>query len=304
MTSTSKIRELLTSRVYASHDFLLFITNKLNSSLHQHPALQLNISLSGETIGVDNEIDQLQGTCIVIGSNQPHRISSHCRWQAVLLLAQQSSLACNLQRYFLSNGQFGCAVTNAYIEELRLALISLIQKPEHMTTLDNDIYIILKTLNNITAGTPGRPNQHVVKIFNQLDKRHSINIPHTKLAAAVSLSDSHLSHLFREETGATLRRYKLWQKTLSGANYILEGKTITEASLESGFADTAHFSRSFKRQFGILPSELKQHSQEVFWIDGDSEALLATKLNSANAEDTQRDPSSDGFYARRVQDDE
>lgn len=287
MTSMSSIRELLSSRVYASSDFLLFITNKLNSSLHQHPALQLNISLSGENIGVDNDIHQFEGAAVLIGSNQPHRISSNCRWQAVLLLPQQSALACNLEKYFLPDGQFGCALAREYTQDLHNALIALMQKPQRTSKFGNDIYAILKILKNISAANQAKPNQRLVKIFNQLDKAHSINLSHTKLAAAVSLSDSHLSHLFRETTGATLRSYKLWQKTLSGANFILEGKTITEASIESGFADTAHFSRSFKRQFGILPSELKQHSQEVFWIDANSDTLLTTASRSTNPQDVQ-----------------
>lgn len=266
MTSMSSTRELLTTQAYANNNFLLFITNKLNSERHQHPAVQLNISLSDEAICVDNDIDQVTGHYLLIGGNQPHRISSNCSWQAVLLLADQSALAVNLQKHFLPRGEFSCVLASENMQDLRNALLSLRQISQNVSQVSQHIYTILNTLNKLAVEHPSKPNKRIVKIFNQLGEHRNVNISHAKLAAAVALSDSHLSHLFREETGMTLRSYKLWQRTLNGTNLILEGKTITEASIESGFADTAHFSRSFKQRFGISPSTLKKHAQKVFWI--------------------------------------
>lgn len=52
----------------------------------------------------------------------------------------------------------------------------------------------------------------------------------------------------------------LLEKRLLHANYLLgsRGKTISEAAFESGFENTSHFSRCFKKSFGIAPSLVKQ----------------------------------------------
>ena len=36
-----------------------------------------------------------------------------------------------------------------------------------------------------------------------------------------------------------------------------DGASLTEAAHEAGFADSAHFSRTFRRMFGLAPSSLR-----------------------------------------------
>jgi len=55
----------------------------------------------------------------------------------------------------------------------------------------------------------------------------------------------------------------LLEKRLLNAKNILDNnptKTIGEAAFECGFESTAHFSRSFKKQFGVNPSSIKNIS--------------------------------------------
>jgi AraC-like DNA-binding protein len=37
---------------------------------------------------------------------------------------------------------------------------------------------------------------------------------------------------------------------------VLAGHSLTEAAYQGGFADAAHFSRTFRRMFGLPPSQL------------------------------------------------
>lgn len=51
----------------------------------------------------------------------------------------------------------------------------------------------------------------------------------------------------------------LLEKRLSHAHHLLSnmGKSVSEASFESGFENISHFSRAFKEVYGIPPAELK-----------------------------------------------
>jgi AraC-like DNA-binding protein len=78
----------------------------------------------------------------------------------------------------------------------------------------------------------------------------------TEIAAAAHISVRHLHRLF-SSTGSTLgdciRARRLEQCRNDLANPRLRSKTITEIAFFWGFSDSAHFSRSFRRQFGICP---------------------------------------------------
>lgn len=53
----------------------------------------------------------------------------------------------------------------------------------------------------------------------------------------------------------------LLRKRLEHAHYLLStlGQTVGEASFESGFENTTHFSRVFSKHFGVTPASVKQH---------------------------------------------
>ncbi len=72
----------------------------------------------------------------------------------------------------------------------------------------------------------------------------------------VFLSLSRFQHLFKEQTGTTLSRFSLWQRTLTAINYITQGHSFTKAAIEAGFSDGAHFSRMVKKTFGLTMSDM------------------------------------------------
>ncbi|RHX95832.1 hypothetical protein DLM76_02320 [Leptospira yasudae] len=87
----------------------------------------------------------------------------------------------------------------------------------------------------------------------------------SELASRVKLSPGRFRHLFREETNITFSGYKLWLKT-GKAILSLAGKPeLTAAAYEGGFSDQAHFSRIFRRSFGMSPSDFAKN-QDRFQI--------------------------------------
>ncbi|HEV7977413.1 helix-turn-helix domain-containing protein [Amycolatopsis sp.] len=77
-----------------------------------------------------------------------------------------------------------------------------------------------------------------------------------ELATRAGLSTSRFLHLFREHTGTSFRRYRLWARMLRAGTELAGGHDLTFAAAEAGFASPSHFSDSFHAMFGLRPSRL------------------------------------------------
>ncbi len=76
------------------------------------------------------------------------------------------------------------------------------------------------------------------------------------LAATVGLSESRFLHLFRQETGSSLRRYRLWSRLTRAGAEIGAGQSLTMAAVEAGFTSPSHLSDRFKSTFGLSATAL------------------------------------------------
>ncbi|MFG3421651.1 helix-turn-helix transcriptional regulator [Micromonospora sp. NPDC048063] len=77
-----------------------------------------------------------------------------------------------------------------------------------------------------------------------------------EVARAVHLSQSRLSHLFRQELGLPFRAYVRWERLRTALLLLSSGGSLTQAAHEAGFADSSHLTRVFRSMFGLAPSEL------------------------------------------------
>jgi AraC-like DNA-binding protein len=79
-----------------------------------------------------------------------------------------------------------------------------------------------------------------------------------ELAASVGLSESRFLHLFRQEMGSSLRRYRLWSRLMRAGTQIAAGQNLTTAAAEAGFASPSHLADRFKATFGLSATALLQ----------------------------------------------
>ncbi|MDX1874451.1 helix-turn-helix domain-containing protein [Mycolicibacterium sp. 120266] len=77
-----------------------------------------------------------------------------------------------------------------------------------------------------------------------------------ELAAAAGLSESRFLHLFRQETGSSLRRYRLWSRLIRAGAELAAGHSLTTAAVEAGFASPSHLADRFKTTFGLSATQL------------------------------------------------
>lgn len=62
-----------------------------------------------------------------------------------------------------------------------------------------------------------------------------------------------LARQFRKVLGTSPHRYLLMRRLERARQMIAKGESLAGAALETGFADQAHFTRHFKRAYGITP---------------------------------------------------
>lgn len=79
------------------------------------------------------------------------------------------------------------------------------------------------------------------------------------LARECGLSSFRLAHLFRRSTGASLHAWRIRLRLHAALEVLREspGCDLTELALDLGFSSHSHFSASFRRCFGVAPSELR-----------------------------------------------
>jgi AraC family transcriptional regulator len=75
-------------------------------------------------------------------------------------------------------------------------------------------------------------------------------------AEGIYLSESRLRHLFVEQTGIPFKTYLLWLRLISALDHYARGNSLTQAAHAAGFSDSAHFSRTFRRTFGLPATTL------------------------------------------------
>lgn len=76
-----------------------------------------------------------------------------------------------------------------------------------------------------------------------------------EISERVCLSTYRFSHLFKQQTGVSFKKFVLYTKLVKSLKSICESKNFTHSSYYGGFADQAHFTRTYYKAFGILPSQ-------------------------------------------------
>ena len=107
------------------------------------------------------------------------------------------------------------------------------------------------TLFGIADSMPQINDERVISAMNYIRKESSEKISCREVAEVVHLSPGRFSHLFKNRVGMTFAAYVIYQRIMRAYALMLQGKSITEAALMTGFSSSAHFADVNRRVFGI-----------------------------------------------------
>ena len=108
-----------------------------------------------------------------------------------------------------------------------------------------------------TADSATPPHDALMqRLLDELPRPLPEKITARQMAQVVHLSPSRFQHRFVQHTGMAVRTYLRWLRLLTALTAIARGASLTQSAVEAGFADAAHFSRTFRRHFGFAPRHL------------------------------------------------
>jgi AraC family transcriptional regulator len=100
------------------------------------------------------------------------------------------------------------------------------------------------------------------RILELMDARADDTLTLTELAGEAGLSPTHFARAFKESVGRAPHQHLIAVR-LERARRLLESPqaALSDVAARAGFADQAHLTRLFKRQFGVTPGAFAQRSR-------------------------------------------
>ena len=239
------------SYLYVWSGFALFYSPSLVNTSHTHYAASLLHSFGNpiELEGANG--DKLHMQSVFLPSNYHHKLKSDSPL-LILQIDPDSPEYAPLRK-----------LSETKPTDISGKLESILER-EMQTPLNssNGITLIRKILsyvgeNDLEQKTPHSKIDYRIKnVIRYLKSLEDLppKIPLSFLAKEASLSSDRFRHLFAEEMGLSIRRYLLWLRIRKAGSLLQKGFSLTDSAHHAGFTDSAHFSKTFKQNFGITPS--------------------------------------------------
>ncbi len=239
--------------------------------LHWHDAVEILYCMEGSGIAVSGSrrLRLEPGSMAVIHSGQLHDFytpDSDCRY-GVLLLAR--SLVCpddlpsSPVQTFLKDAEAAAQVEGIMREHEE-------KRPYYRAEIRARIARLFVSLQRRYPGeeeqsgaAEGRKTEVTKAVTAYIRRHYAEPISVDDICAAVSFSRSYVCHAFREVTGKTIVEYIRMVRCAGAHALLAEGHaSVAECARQSGFQNPSYFSRIYRREMGLSPSEHKRDAQE------------------------------------------
>jgi len=224
--------------------YTLFYGHYFDNTEHKHHAIQwccgsygeLEFSLNGK---------KAEGRSFLIAPDCSHKIIRGHGELFLLFLDPDTAVGQNIINKYLKS---------EYSVQTDLSLMS---ENIFAPLTASEVMIIAKQLFKELDAIQKAPfDPRITKSLEFIDQNHDNHIKIPEIADEVCLSISRLQHLFKDNVGIPIQSYLVWKRVVKAVQLIKQSKDLTSIAYEAGFSDSAHFSRTFKKMFGVNLKEL------------------------------------------------
>lgn len=226
-----------------------------STGYHSHHAIQMTLAVDGSfgfRIGDETGAQVVEGPAVVIAPDVSHAFDPVGR-NAMIFIEPESRLGAAILRDL--GGCRAARLDPTRFADIVATLSCIWQEPRPG---DDALAGLGQALCSRLAATemPARPiNPRIARVIDKLDPERQMDVQ--EAAGIACLSESRFSHLFVAEIGLPFRTYLLWRRLIVAVDAMAAGDSLTTAAHQAGFADSAHFSRTFLRMFGVQASLLE-----------------------------------------------
>ena len=131
-----------------------------------------------------------------------------------------------------------------------------------MTVMGNTLMILAHMTRAYMERSAGAMKAEKPELLDRItayiERNYTEHITVDDLARQFYVSNSTISHLFKQKMGVSLYRYITQRRLIAAKLMIAEKVPMEEISHRVGFVDYSTFYRAFKQEFGISPRQFSQ----------------------------------------------
>lgn len=218
------------------------------ASSHRHDAIQLAWCPS-RALTMTTDAVSTTARALLVQSRRPHTFDAGGEAVGVVLLEPSGRLGRRL-------AEVAERLSAADIEE-RLAGSELPTGTDAGALVEWGRSLIARVVGADDADGRGDVRADVLVAQRFIDDGLHDGVPQvTEVARHVGVSARQLRRAFADDVGIPFRRYVLWRRLRRALLAVRDGADLTTAAATAGFADSAHFSRTFRQSFGLAPSDV------------------------------------------------
>jgi AraC family transcriptional regulator len=221
------------------------------AAFHAHHAIQISLALGG-WFRLDTQNAHVRSEVAAVAADTKHVIDAE-GLTGIVFIEPESEAGRAITRRLFAEREL-VVVESQTIGDFRerLAAAGTAQDDRTLVALGRELVSILSA-GAVANDADPRIRKVIAWAAEQIDQPISLS----DALAVGGLSASRLRHLFVEQTGLPFKTYLLWLRLTRAVDVIAGGATLTQAAHEAGFSDSAHFSRTFRRMFGVPPAALR-----------------------------------------------
>ena len=233
------------NHIFWDVDKITIMTDVMDATIHRHAMMQFFVCTE---VKLDIKVgkEQPDAKCVLVNKNVKHSFNADKRLCLTTIIEPVSALGLALDVVLDSKDYY--VVDESMADALIRQVICLKEHP--CKDRYSDLMDVISECFGLLP-SPKLLDERIIAFLKMLEHcdcdDHSIE----EYAGELNLSASRLSHLFSEQIGIPIKKYLILHQLEKAFAEILQGVSITKASMDSGFDSPSHFAAVVKSLMGL-----------------------------------------------------